>query len=280
MNKLKRKDPHAQIEEAKRVSENPYAEFASTPLHFSGETIKTEILSGIDKLNKKQWNLDEIEEAATNLQLALWKHRARIWEIDEDIDPAKILRPEDSLSMIGFAYKEEDTLGQFFCSGKPMEVAGIIDRDHKQVSISQQFKSSIKNFTAAHELGHALLHNETGLHRDRPMDGSTNVAVRDPIEREADKFATYFLMPKKMVTKSFSELFGTDKFLLNELTSFALISSSIVKAETRFPDKKSLALYLAKCNRFNAKSIVPMHERFGVSAGAMAIRFEELNLVQ
>lgn len=52
----------------------------------------------------------------------------------------------------------------------------------------------LKNFTIAHELGHWVLHrNLVGRHSPQ-------------IEREADKFATYLLMPENFVREEFTKL--------------------------------------------------------------------------
>ena len=52
----------------------------------------------------------------------------------------------------------------------------------------------LKNFTVAHELGHWVLHrNLIGEHTRQ-------------IEREADKFATYLLMPENFVREEFAKI--------------------------------------------------------------------------
>lgn len=80
-----------------------------------------------------------------------------------------------------------------------------------------------QNFTAAHELGHAVLHKQTVMHRDRPVDGSYNNKKRSLPELQADRFATHFLMPKKIVIEIFQELFQTDRFIIKEDSAFHLI---------------------------------------------------------
>lgn len=53
----------------------------------------------------------------------------------------------------------------------------------------------LRNFTIAHELGHWVLHRNLSI-------GERN----QQMEREADKFATYFLMPEEFVRKAFANL--------------------------------------------------------------------------
>jgi Zn-dependent peptidase ImmA (M78 family) len=82
------------------------------------------------------------------------------------------------------------------------------------------------NFTAAHELGHIILHEQAVLHRDRPFDGSSNIP-KDLIEQQADKFAALFLMPANVVKDVFYEIFETEKLTLNEGTALALASGNL-----------------------------------------------------
>lgn len=50
------------------------------------------------------------------------------------------------------------------------EIGGIIDNKNSKISISSMYLPEVKNFTAAHELGHALLHDKLILHRDKPLE--------------------------------------------------------------------------------------------------------------
>lgn len=58
-------------------------------------------------------------------------------------------------------------------------------------------------FTAAHELGHLLLHFEDDYDVDQVEEKPT-----DPHEREADEFAAYFLMPPEIFDKEWEETSG------------------------------------------------------------------------
>ena len=60
-------------------------------------------------------------------------------------------------------------------------------------SFERVFSLETIKFTIAHELGHALLHPNMVLHRDRPMDGSKSLQSKDYKELQANKFAAYFL---------------------------------------------------------------------------------------
>ena len=61
------------------------------------------------------------------------------------------------------------------------------------------------------------------MHRDRPLDGSQqDRGRRDRAEYEADKFASFFLMPENLLRNRFRQLFLCDRFGIDEATAFAL----------------------------------------------------------
>jgi len=225
--------------------------------------------------SKEHYSDDEIELIARNLQTKIWQERNKIWSGIAPSNPIKILDPEIALKLIGFDFELAESLGQFFHEGKQVEVAGTIDKDSNHVHISRKFHPYIRSFTAAHELGHALMHKSTGLHRDRPVDGTS--LSRTAIERQADKFATYFLMPQKQMKVVFKQLFLADKFILSEATAFALGCNyeSLEKMTLR-----QLSRVLASAERFNGINFISLAEQFHVSIETMAIRIEELGLIE
>lgn len=241
----------------RRQLENPYAHLqedgnfdAQVPNSPSGKYLPEEIIKRI---------------ADTNVTLP------------EPDDPITLLEPEFVFQLIGYSYSTEGSLGQFDY-GK-IEVAGIIDNSLKEVKISQQFPYGTQRFTAAHEIGHAVLHpNLAGLHRDRSVDGSTSSKQQNIKEVEADKFAAYFLMPKKLVKKLFKQYFLTDCFTLNEETKFAL--GQLPKDfEHNYNNIDYLSKILAKTDNYNGIRFDSLAALFKVSIEAMAIRLIELELL-
>jgi Zn-dependent peptidase ImmA (M78 family) len=256
------------ISKSRKVMQDPYAyldEFGG----FSADTSKAKKKGG--------YNLLEIEEQARCLQIRMWQDRATLWPIATPTNPIEILDPTIALKPIGYEAELEETLGQFYSDGKLVEVAGIIDGQSKRVKVSRQFKSNIRSFTAAHELGHALLHETGRMHRDRPINGET--ISRSTIEFEADKFATYFLMPRKLVQTAFSRIFLTEKFTLNEATAFALGLKNREENLEKLRTKRNLSILLASAEQFNGAQFKSLASQFKVSIGAMAIRLEELELL-
>lgn len=219
----------------------------------------------------------EIERQARNLHKRIWQNRSQIWPNAIPSNPIYMLDPVIALQFIGYDCNLEETLGQFRSDGKLMEVAGVIDKSSAKVRISRQFNNNIRSFTAAHELGHALLHQTSGLHRDRPLDGTA--LSRDPLEFEADKFATFFLMPQKLIKTNFKKIFLTDRFSLNEGTAFALGLGDFMTLQEKFKTLRQLSRMLASAEQYNGRHFISLANQFRVSTEAMAIRLEELELL-
>jgi hypothetical protein len=253
--------------------QNPYAHQNESGSY----SALTNFTSNPDVELKKRYTIEEIEVHANNLHRSIWHHRHKIWPDRIPSNPIDMLDPIVALNFIGYDSGLEETLGQFRSNGKLIEVAGTIDKFSMKVRISRQFPSEIRGFTAAHELGHALMHETSALHRDRPIDGSS--ISRDSIEFEADKFATYFLMPKKLVKTNFKQLFLTDSFSLNEATSFALGYSDLEALRNKCLTPRHLSRMLASAEKYNGLQFVSLAKQFRVSVEAMAIRLEEMGLV-
>jgi Zn-dependent peptidase ImmA (M78 family) len=209
----------------------------------------------------------ELEEFVRDVQLGLWKKRRELFGSD-NVDPLAVLDPAVALKAYGFNVVALDSLGQFATSDGVFEVAGCIDKDRKLVQISTQFPTTVRAFTLAHEFGHALLHEATGLHRDRPLDGTTS--MRDEDEREANRFATLFLMPAKQVRRAFEDMFGSVPVRFDERSTFR------DKLPPHANVRRLAARRLASMTQYSGLSFFSLAERFHVSVEAMAIRLEEL----
>ncbi len=213
-------------------------------------------------------NEDDIENVARELQLLLWKHKETIWGHDMQKDPLGILDPVKALLELGYSCSKSRYLDSIEDNGESVEVAGVIDRQRRTVIISRNYDEKVQRFTAAHELGHALLHEQQVLHRDRPLDGST--LNRSIVELEADKFAAAFLMPAKQVQKVFNEIYGVERFRALENDVFNRFQMRLTEFRKAYKTTRHIARYFA----------VPLADIFGVSLEAMAIRLEELGLIE
>lgn len=221
----------------------------------------------------------DIESLAVKLQRLMWLNRRLIWKRDVPKNPLDVLRPEMALELLKFEVKSVATLGEFELDGVRLEVAAEIDQIKRSVLVSERFPLT-RNFTVAHELGHALLHEQPVLHRDRPLEGPRLAGVRDLVEFQADRFATFFLMPRKVVIRQFKEFFLSERFVINENTAFALGESTSDNLYGKCRNKRGLATLLASAGLFNQVHFRSLSEQFGVSVEAMAIRLEELDLFE
>ncbi len=278
----------ADVHESRRVMQNQYAYLDDKGGYSVYESLtKSEsrqsvidaeaLLEGRSKggrLSKR-----EVEKIAWNLQARLWKQRSEILPGRVTIRPLDVIDPALALESIGYSFELAETLGQLSGNAELFEVAGTIDNDSKRVRISRRFSPQIRNFTAAHELGHAILHKGTGLHRDRALDGSLADQARGPVELEADTFAAAFLMPEKVVRSVFQKVFGLERFVLNDETAFALTSGGIESLEKVCRTTRDVSRLLARAEQYDSCHFEALAKQFCVSNEAMAIRLEELNLV-
>lgn len=263
------------ITKSRRLLQDPYA-YLNDSGGFSAAQRHLPLSKKVEK--KYRYSDKEIEQRTKDLQKNIWQKRNEIWSIDSaPTDPIDMLDPAVAFGLIGYDFDTDETLGQYSYGGKQIEVAGIIDSNSKLVRISRRFPNNTRNFTAAHELGHALLHDARGLHRDRPLDGSS--ISRDSTEFEADKFATYFLMPRKLVNTRFKRFFLTDNFSLNEDTSFALTRDNSITIGKSQNTIRDLSRILSSTESYNGVRFISLANQFRVSVEAMAIRLEELELL-
>lgn len=258
------------LSQDKRRLENPYAHIEQTdsrPIaRFDG--IQQRDKPKAAQLRRRRTEA-ELEESVRQIQLRLWAKRSRLFG-PGDIDPIRVLDPAVALLNEGYEVKELDTLGQFSRPDGVFEVAGLIDKQHKLVQFSRQFARSEQRFTLAHELGHATLHDFAVMHRDRSLDGTSHAIDFD--EREANRFATLFLMPAKQVLRAFEARFGASPVRFDERATFG-------NRAPRGPNlRRAASRRLSTITQHNGSSFSSLADSFGVSVGAMAIRLEELNL--
>lgn len=237
------------------------------------------LIAALSQGTKQRYSKAEIEQRAAAVQALVWRKRQEIWiEETVPIDPVAMLSPDIALRMLGYSYEMPESLGNFRHAAGYFEVAGMLEGQLGRVSRSAQMIPTVRRFTAAHELGHVALHPYLKeAHRDRPLDGSGT--VKDRIEREADMFASSYLMPSRLVTERFERIFGPPPFALSDDTAFALLGKSPEEALKKLRTTRELSRALARAERFNGRQIVSLSSQFGVSVETMSIRIEELRLL-
>ncbi len=222
----------------------------------------------------------DMEKLVKDFQNKLWIKRDHIWGKGTITDAMKVINPKDVLQkVLGYTFIQSESLGMHAIGDEIFEVAGLIDKTQKKVSISKSFPQETINFTAAHELGHLILHEQEVLHRDRPFDGSSTVP-KDLVEQQADKFAAYFLMPALIVKDVFYEIYEVEKLRMNEGTALALAIGNLSELRDRCKDQRGFAMMIAQTEIYAGKSFNSLAKIFRVSSGAMAIRLMELSLVE
>ena len=220
-------------------------------------------------------SFEEIEKLAIEMQRNLWRARDRLWRNGLPQNPVAMLDPSKASQLLGYNFEVVDTLGVYSDRPGKISVAGEIDRRNKVIRVSRDFEPSVQVFTAAHELGHLVLHPElNNLHRDRGLSGIG--VARDRVELEADKFAVFFLLPEKLVRKEFERRFLASEFSLSEETGFALLGKSPYEFGKLFSNRRNLSRRLASATNYNGQNFYSLAECFGVTVETMAIRLEEL----
>jgi Zn-dependent peptidase ImmA (M78 family) len=263
-----------QIIESRKLLQNQYAHIDDEGGYSALTPSETPALKGVLPEKRRSYNDDEIETIATNLLRETYRQRHLLWDGVPPKSPFKQISPTTILKGIGYSTEIHESLDiAEDAGGAEFSVAGIFDRDNKRVLISQTFPPHIRHFTLAHELGHAVLHQGQGMHRDRPVDGITQ---RSGAEREADKFAVCITMPAKLVRKVFNDRFLIFPFLLTPETEFALFG---LNHNVKLKSIRDLSRHMAKARAFNRQNFPSLAEQFNVSVEAMAIRLEELGLV-
>ncbi|HCN82968.1 MAG TPA: methenyltetrahydrofolate cyclohydrolase [Sphingobacteriaceae bacterium] len=221
----------------------------------------------------------DIEEFASGFQNLVWVNKESVWKLNMPTQPSDILNPSDILQkVLGYGYDDTKELEQAYVDGRLIDTAGIIDQENKMVWISSHITPQVENFTAAHELAHALLHDQPVMHRDIPLDGSKK--SKAPVEYQADQFAAAFLMPRKRVTNAFENLFGSGIFQIDANTTFKLTGSTVTDLHKECKDIHGLCSRLAEAESYDGEFFTSLADQFNVSRAAMAYRLEELGLVK
>ena len=232
--------------------------------------------------NKKQdsYSDDDLLQIVKNIHSELWLNREKIWSETDRLLPVDIIDPATTFKLHSYDYEEATSLGMDVIAGERVEIAGFVDNEKKVAKVSRKFSPDVRRFTSAHELGHAILHKQRTLFRDRAVDGGATSSRRSqPIEREADTFATFFLMPEVQVREIFAKIFGEEQFNVDQRSAVALGFRGVNAMQSKLTTDRKLSIHLATTDLYSSVPIRSLCEIFGVSPTAMAIRIEELSLV-
>jgi hypothetical protein len=218
-----------------------------------------------------------IEASAHEVHLEIWNNRRDLFMGKALAHPLDSVEPAIALYMKGFDVITDPSLGEMWDEGQRIQVAGIVDQETRTVRVSHSLDDQQRRFTTGHELGHVIRHPGMSLHRDRAISG--HMPRKDGREREADLFASCFLMPARYVINEFYRRFGMPVFRMNEDAVFGFSLGSIENAQRKIRRQRDASLMSATAPAFMGRHFSPLCQMFGVSPVAMAIRLEEVGLV-
>ena len=218
----------------------------------------------------ESYNAQKIERITVRLQNKIWQNRETLCG-KKNVDPVMVTDVRLAFDAIGYRFESQSSLGATFST----DIAGYIDAENKFAAISEAFPIPVQKFTAAHEIGHAILHEANGLHRERPNEGSLK-KDRHRQETEADLFASMFLMPKKLIRREFLKRFATEKFELTDDSRYGLFGTN---QQSKSLHRRDLSMALAGASRYHNQSFSPLTDFFGLTRTAVAIRLEQAGLV-
>lgn len=222
----------------------------------------------------------EIEQAAEQLRKVVAENQYRLWPGEQRTD-IQLLDPDGVCRAIRFNYREQQGLTRqpFSLRNEKVPTAGQVDLRSETITVDADLPETIKRFTALHEVGHVVIHpDQITMHRDSPLGGNFATPKNRPLmEQEADYFAACYSMPRDLVVREFSKRFGIPPFQMTDQWAQVLSPAD--------PDALIMSRHGA-LDRELAMATAQVRERtalagyFKVSAKAMAIRLQELNLIK
>lgn len=224
-----------------------------------------------------------VDREVAALHRKIWEQRVHI-SGSKDPSPLSLIDPRlVTTHVLGLEYEVRESIDGDGSRAAGAPAGGFLDRARGIICVSARFSDAIQRFTAAHEIGHYVLHAWVGdktVHRDIPLGGSV-APVRSALELEADHFAASLLMPRKLVKRAFVARFGTDTLRADdETTNFHLsIGGSKGFFESR-RDSLTFASAAARAESFAGNRFDSLAACFRVSVRAMAIRLDELGLMR
>ncbi len=166
----------------------------------------------------------------------------------------------DLASRLGF----NDVLGATWIEAKTVIIDQSLD------PTDNPSKEGRFNFTLAHEIGHWELHrlqicdppNQPSFFdfQSEPSVVCRSTQSKEPMEKQADYFAGYLLMPEDRVFRAWAQVYGSaDQYIAFE---------EIAQLKARWGGERPTVEVARK-----------MAKRFNVSGQAMQIRLEDLKLI-
>jgi len=238
--------------------------------------------TGLQNINT--YRLERISARARDLVIRHWQRVQR--QAGRPLSAIEILPINPKMIAIeglGLSFDEPEEIGFVEFGGRlKVQIAGMIERPLKKITVVRRLKQEVWRFTVAHEIGHYVLHSNLSSLRDGPTrDAQIKSARRTPIEKEADLFAAELLMPNKALRQLFSRLFGpaVSVTAIDDGIAFGLTEGRLSASQITAPDPLERAKVVARNQSLTSNLIRSLIEIFGVSPTAMGIQLLRLGLV-
>jgi Zn-dependent peptidase ImmA (M78 family) len=186
-----------------------------------------------------------------------WRRRKQIQNLVNGILQRNALHQPPILLIVSIMTERSIKFAEIFADDEEFCGVYLVDDDKKAIIINSNMYEPRKNFTIAHELGHHYLNHKL----DDGVIACDNNAVfgknKPEREKEADYFASCFLMPESLMkTKAFEfkKSYADNK-------QFTLLKETEIQ------------VYNEALNEF-------LRKFFRVSKEAMGYRLEEIELVR
>jgi Zn-dependent peptidase ImmA (M78 family) len=110
------------------------------------------------------------------------------------------------------------------------KVSGFFDYEEQTIFVNEAEHPNRQTFTIAHELGHKILHEEYLRSSDYKvlLRQSEIIGKKDPVEQEADAFASNLLVPNFLLKKYMD--FATPY----ELSRLFIVSEAVIRNKLKY----------------------------------------------
>jgi hypothetical protein len=225
-----------------------------------------------------------IREKAYELILKLWKlEKSRRGPALRFRELLPLQPKQIAIELLSLEYEEPEEVGHLWIGPLRVILAGFLNRDESLIAVSARLNPEIKRFTAAHEIGHFILHPEiTSLREDPRTDGAIRAPLRTLKEKEADLFAAELLMPERFFNQVFASLWGDDDIDCGHLDddhAYYLTQGKLNAREISKLSRLERAKLVAREIPMTTAAALPMAEIFGVSPTAAGIQLLDFGRV-
>jgi len=218
-----------------------------------------------------------IREKANDLIRKLWQlEKSRRGPALRFRDLLPLEPRQIAIELLSLEYEELEEIGHLSIGPLRVTLAGLLDRDKSLIAVSARLSLEIRRFTAAHEIGHFVLHPEiTSLREDPRTDAALRAPLRSVRGKEADLFAAELLMPERFFNQVFANLWGDDDIdggQLDDDRAYYLTQGKLSARDISKLSRLERAKLVAREIPMTTADDLPMAEIFGVSPTAAGIQ--------